>query len=77
MQPLPGPVPELVDHEALAQDPRYTGQVFRPPYLDLVTTGFGSRPIIEDVIDAIDFGSDFMVEVTRLGRRQILEAIRP
>lgn len=56
------------------KDPRYSGQIFSPPYLDLGTTSFGSRPVVETVQNLIDFDEIFTVEASRRCDR-IIDAI--
>lgn len=46
-------------------DPKHTGQIFSPPYLDLATNGFGARPQVSLDVSTISIGGSFEIEVVR------------
>lgn len=54
-----------------APDPKQTGQLFSPPYLDLASSGFSSRPIVTLDVSTISIGGTFEIEVTRNCNRSI------
>jgi len=47
------------------EDPRYSGQIFTPPYLDFQNNGFVQRPVVDSVDTPILFGTTFDMTVIR------------
>ena len=47
------------------EDPRYSGQIFTPPYLDFDNNGFAQRPVVDSVDTQILFSSEFSMTVIR------------
>jgi hypothetical protein len=47
------------------EDPRHSGQIFTPPYLDFDNNGFAQRPVVDSVDSPILFDTAFNMTVIR------------